>query len=135
MDRESLLLPEGQRQLIQRVFDDLQVPVVMALFSGGGAQDISDYAYHPLVKGILQVGYAGMYGGQAFAEIINGDVNPSMNDDDGMMMILGGRLVNTWYYEEFVQTVDFFDMAMRANPVIHHSPLSLIIIIIDKIIY
>ena len=30
---------------------------------------------------------------------------------------LGGRLVNTWYYEQFVQSVDFFDMAMRPNPV------------------
>ena len=38
---------------------------------------MSEYVKRELVKAILQVGYAGMYGGQAFAEIVNGDVNPS----------------------------------------------------------
>ena len=63
--------------MIDQVLADLQRPVILALFSGGGSQDVSEYTKREMVKAILQVGYAGMYGGQAFAEIVNGDVNPS----------------------------------------------------------
>lgn len=104
LDRETLLLPEGQRQLIDSVLQDLGMPIILLLFSGCGSLDVSAYVSQPLVKGVLGVGYPGMFGGQAIAEVLTGDVNPS------------GRTVNTWYYNEYVENVDFFDMAMRPDP-------------------
>ena len=46
-------------------------------FSGGGSVDISEYEANERVVGVLAVGYGGMFGGQAIAEILVGDVNPS----------------------------------------------------------
>lgn len=76
LDRETLLLPEGQRQLIDSVLQDLGMPIILLLFSGCGSLDVSAYVSQPLVKGVLGVGYPGMFGGQAIAEVLNGDVNP-----------------------------------------------------------
>ena len=78
-DRETLLLPEGQRQLIDLVLQDLNVPVILLLFSGCGSLDVSAYVSQPLVKGVIGVGYPGMFGGEAIAEVLNGDVNPSIS--------------------------------------------------------
>ena len=79
LDRETLLLPEGQRQLIDLVLQDLNVPVILLLFSGCGSLDVSAYVSQPLVKGVIGVGYPGMFGGEAIAEVLNGDVNPSIS--------------------------------------------------------
>ena len=37
--------------------------------------------------------------------------------------IIGGRTVNTWYYNDYVEKVDFFDMAMRPDAVLLFSSI------------
>ena len=75
--REDILLPEGQRALIEAVLKYTHAKVVLVLFSGGGAMDLSAYEANERVVGIVSAGYAGMMGGQAIAEILAGVVNPS----------------------------------------------------------
>lgn len=77
LDREDLLLPEAQRQLLDELLQSGDTPIVLTLFSGGGSVDISEYEANERVVGVLAVGYGGMFGGQAIAEILVGDVNPS----------------------------------------------------------
>ena len=57
-----------------------------------------------------------MAGGQAIAEVIVGKVNPSMNNMNSRLCI-GGRLVNTWYYNDDITSMDFKIMNMRPNVV------------------
>lgn len=57
-----------------------------------------------------------MAGGQAIAEVIVGKVNPSMNNMNSRLFI-GGRLVNTWYYNDDITSMDFKIMNMRPNVV------------------
>lgn len=75
--REDLLLPAGQRALIEAVLRETRAKVVLVLFSGCGAIDLSAYEAEERVVGIVSAGYAGMMGGQAIAEILVGKVNPS----------------------------------------------------------
>ena len=75
--REDLLLPAGQRALIEAVLCETRAKVVLVLFSGCGAIDLSAYEAEERVVGIVSAGYAGMMGGQAIAEILVGKVNPS----------------------------------------------------------
>lgn len=75
--REDLLLPAGQRALIEAVLRKTRAKVVLVLFSGCGAIDLSAYEAEERVVGIVSAGYAGMMGGQAIAEILVGKVNPS----------------------------------------------------------
>lgn len=75
--REDLLLPAGQRALIEAVLRKTRAKVVLVLFSGCGAIDLSAYEAEERVVGIVSAGYAGMMGGQAIAEILAGKVNPS----------------------------------------------------------
>ena len=77
LDREDLLLPASQRALLDGLLAQTDVPVVLTLLSGGGSVDISVYEQNEHVVGVLAVGYGGMFGGQAIAEVIVGDVNPS----------------------------------------------------------
>ena len=77
LDREDLLLPADQRALLDGLLAQTDVPVVLTLLSGGGSVDISVYEQKEQVVGVLAVGYGGMFGGQAIAEVIVGDVNPS----------------------------------------------------------
>ena len=75
--REDLLLPKGQRDLINEILAATTADLILVVFSGGGAIDFSDYVQNDRVVGILSAGFAGMYGGQAAAEILVGKVNPS----------------------------------------------------------
>ena len=77
LDREDLLLPADQRALLDELLAQTKVPVVLTLLSGGGSVDFSVYEQNEHVVGVLGVGYGGMFGGQAIAEVIVGDVNPS----------------------------------------------------------
>lgn len=76
-NREDILLPKGQRALIEAVLKRTNAKVVLVLFSGCGAMDLSAYEAEERVIGIVSAGYAGMMGGQAIAEILAGVVNPS----------------------------------------------------------
>lgn len=77
MDSEDILLPKGQRALIDMVLQRTRAKVVLVLFSGCGAMDLSAYQSNDRVIGIVSAGYAGMMGGQAIAEVLAGVVNPS----------------------------------------------------------
>lgn len=101
-DRTSIALPGVQGQLIDAVVAKAKGPVVLVVMSGG-AVDISKAKGDDGVSSILWVGYPGQSGGQAIAEILFGDVNPS------------GQLTQTWHPASYVDECSFFDMNMRPN--------------------
>ncbi len=72
-DKSSLELPFGQNKLINAVLD-ANPNTVIVLF-GGGPMDMEQWG--DKAKGILQVWYPGMDGGNAIADVLFGKVNPS----------------------------------------------------------
>ncbi|MBC7914933.1 MAG: glycoside hydrolase family 3 C-terminal domain-containing protein [Pyrinomonadaceae bacterium] len=72
-DKPNMTMPFGQDELINAVLD--ANPNTIIVLFGGGAMDITKWEGR--AKAILQVGYAGLEGGTALAEILFGDVNPS----------------------------------------------------------
>ena len=72
-DKPDMNMPFGQDELITAVMK--ANPKTIVVLYGGGAIDMSRWAHK--VKGIIQAGYPGQEGGNALAEIIFGDVNPS----------------------------------------------------------
>ncbi|KAM7524300.1 hypothetical protein LguiA_014202 [Lonicera macranthoides] len=101
LDRISLLLPGYQTDLVNTLAAISKKPVILIL-TGGGPLDVSFAEENPLIASILWIGYPGEAGGNALAQIIFGDYNPS------------GRLPMTWYPESFTR-VPMNDMNMRAN--------------------
>ncbi|KAL1547021.1 putative beta-D-xylosidase 7 [Salvia divinorum] len=102
IDREDLVLPWKQQNLILSVAKAAKKPVVLVLLCGGPI-DVSFAKEKAKIGSILWAGYPGQAGGRALAEIIFGDYNP------------GGRLTMTWYPHEFI-TTPMIDMRMRADP-------------------
>lgn len=74
-DRESLLLPGHQTDLVLQVARASRGPVVLVLMSGGPV-DLSFAKNEPKVAGILWAGYPGQAGGAAIADVIFGASNP-----------------------------------------------------------
>ena len=72
-DKPDMYMPFGQDELISAVID--ANPNTIVVLFGGGAMDITKW--EGKAKAILQVGYAGLEGGTALAEILFGDINPS----------------------------------------------------------
>ncbi|KAG6530925.1 hypothetical protein ZIOFF_004692 [Zingiber officinale] len=103
LDRETLLFPGLQGQLIDEVAAVSKGPVILVMMSGGPF-DISAQLANPKIKGILWIGIPGQSGGQALADVIFGRYNPS------------GKSPFTWYHESFVQNVPMTDMRMRPDP-------------------
>ncbi|XP_074576683.1 beta-xylosidase/alpha-L-arabinofuranosidase 1-like [Curcuma longa] len=103
LDRETLLFPGLQGQLIDEVTAASKGPVILVMMSGGPF-DISSQVANPKIKGILWIGIPGQSGGQALADVIYGRYNPS------------GKSPFTWYYESYVQNVPMTDMRMRPDP-------------------
>mmetsp|Transcript_9795 Transcript_9795/g.17257 ORF Transcript_9795/g.17257 Transcript_9795/m.17257 type:complete len:772 (+) Transcript_9795:81-2396(+) len=105
-DRESVLLPGRQHELIRRVAAaavKANKPPVIVVVVGGGMIDLSAELNDENVGAILWTGYPGMFGGQAVADTIFGENNPS------------GRLTQTFYPQSFVEEVDMGDMNMHPN--------------------
>jgi beta-D-xylosidase 4 len=75
LDRDDLLLPGYQTQLINQVASVSNGPVVLVLMSAGGV-DISFAKSNGDIKSILWVGYPGEEGGNAIADVIFGKYNP-----------------------------------------------------------
>ncbi|KAK8967857.1 Beta-D-xylosidase 1 [Platanthera guangdongensis] len=96
-DRDSLLLPGRQQELVQKVAAASRGPVVVVLISGGSV-DISFARDDPRVAAIIWAGYPGQAGGQAIADVL-----------------FGGKLTMTWYPQEFAAKVPMSDMRMRAD--------------------
>ncbi|VFQ83454.1 unnamed protein product [Cuscuta campestris] len=101
-DRESLLLPGLQQELVSRVAKASRGPTVLVLMSGGPI-DVSFARDDPRVSAILWAGYPGQAGGAAIADILFGAINP------------GGKLPMTWYPQEYVDKVPMTNMEMRAS--------------------
>lgn len=79
LDRTHLNLPGHQRALVENVAAAMSSAgkrVVLVIMSGGPV-DITFARDDERIQSILWVGYPGQSGGQALAEIIFGDVNPS----------------------------------------------------------
>ncbi len=73
VDKPNMTMPFGQDELISAVIEANSNTIVV-LF-GGGAMDITKW--EGKAKAILQLGYPGQEGGNALAEILFGDINPS----------------------------------------------------------
>ncbi|KAJ4841361.1 hypothetical protein Tsubulata_032840, partial [Turnera subulata] len=101
LDRDDLLLPGNQTQLINQVANAAKGPVVLVLFSAGGL-DISFAKNNPKIGAILWVGYPGERGGPAIADVIFGKYNP------------GGRLPLTWHEASYVDMLPMTSMPLRA---------------------
>ncbi|KAH8502535.1 hypothetical protein H0E87_014004 [Populus deltoides] len=100
LDRDDLLLPGYQTQLINQVASVSNGPVVLVLMSAGGV-DISFAKSNGDIKSILWVGYPGEEGGNAIADVIFGKYNP------------GGRLPLTWHEADYVDMLPMTSMPLR----------------------
>ncbi|XP_038711090.1 probable beta-D-xylosidase 5 isoform X1 [Tripterygium wilfordii] len=100
LDRNDLLLPGYQTQLINQVAESSSGPLVVVIMSAGGI-DISFAKNNPKIKAILWAGYPGEKGGRAIADVIFGKYNP------------GGRLPLTWYEAGYVDMLPMTSMPLR----------------------
>ena len=73
VDKPDMFLPFGQDKLIQAILK--ANPNTIIVLVGGGPVDMN--AWKKNAKGIVQAWYAGMEGGNALADILFGNVNPS----------------------------------------------------------
>ncbi|KAL3725314.1 hypothetical protein ACJRO7_030340 [Eucalyptus globulus] len=99
-DRDSLLLPGRQQELVSKVAMASKGPTVLVLMSGGPV-DISFAKNDLRVAAILWAGYPGQAGGTAIADILFGATNP------------GGKLPMTWYPQDYLASVPMTVMDMR----------------------
>ncbi|KAG7582568.1 Glycoside hydrolase family 3 C-terminal domain superfamily [Arabidopsis suecica] len=102
LDRVNLTLPGYQEKLVRDVANAANKTVVLVIMSAGPI-DISFAKNLSTIGAVLWVGYPGEAGGDAIAQVIFGDYNPS------------GRLPETWYSQEFAEKVAMTDMNMRPN--------------------
>ncbi|KAJ4826621.1 hypothetical protein Tsubulata_002221 [Turnera subulata] len=100
LDRNDLLLPGFQTQLINQVSGAAKGPVTLVILSAGGV-DISFAKNNPKIGAILWAGYPGEKGGPAIADIIFGKYNP------------GGRLPITWYEANYTNMLPMTSMPLR----------------------
>ncbi|XP_022764445.1 beta-xylosidase/alpha-L-arabinofuranosidase 1-like [Durio zibethinus] len=99
-DREDLLLPSYQKELIIKVAEASNGPVVLVIMSAGGV-DISFAKNNTKIKGILWFGHPGQEGGRGIADVVFGKYNP------------GGRLPITWYENDYVSKMPMTSMQLR----------------------
>ncbi len=97
-DKETLLLPEVQRQLME-VVADTGTPVVLCLMAGSDI-DMSYAIEH--FDGILMLWYPGAEGGKAVAQILFGEKSPS------------GKLPVT-FYKSLDELPEFTDYSMKGR--------------------
>ncbi len=93
-DKRDLLLPEGQRVLVEKVLS-LGKPTVVVLAAGSSLNPLCDQA-----DALIQAWYPGELGGVALANILFGKVSPS------------GKLPLT-FYESIDKIPDFSDYSMK----------------------
>ncbi|KAG4069586.1 hypothetical protein HA402_005124 [Bradysia odoriphaga] len=99
-DRLNINLPGIQTDLVRHVLNAAQHPVIMFVVSGG-AIDLSEYKNDPRVGAIIWAGYIGQSGGEAIADVLFGNYNPS------------GRLTQTFYANSYLDEAIKQDMNMR----------------------
>jgi len=101
LDRTSLLLTGVQNQLIANVSQAAKNKNTVLVVMSGGCVDVSQWQGNPNIQAILWAGYAGMFGGQALADVLFGEFSPT------------GRTDQTWYKNPFVNEVLMTDMRMQ----------------------
>lgn len=99
-DRDDISLAGLQTNLINSVLAVAQNPVILVVVTGG-VVDLSLYKNDPRVGAIVWAGYIGQFGGEAIADVLFGQYNPS------------GRLTQTFYDSSFINQVIIQDMNMR----------------------
>jgi len=102
LDRYEISFQGPQEALIKAV-SSVQPNTVFVLINGGPI-DISAEKQDSNVKSILEAFYPGEEGGNAIADVIFGDYNPS------------GRLPYTIYPKEYVDQISFEEMSMTSAP-------------------
>ncbi|KAJ0017073.1 hypothetical protein Pint_10024 [Pistacia integerrima] len=100
LDRETLLLPGFQTQLINDATQAAQGPVILVIMSAG-CVDITFAKNNPKIKSILWAGFPGEEGGRAIADTVFGRNNP------------GGRLPITWYKADYIDKIPMTSMPLR----------------------
>jgi len=99
-DKNTLLLPESQQRLMEKVLS-LDKPTVIILMAGS-AIDLGEMAKR--ANALLLTWYPGARGGEAVAEILLGHVSPS------------GKLPVTFYHNSQLETMPAFtDYSMRGR--------------------
>jgi beta-glucosidase len=99
-DRPDFKLPAVQLDLLQQIYAVNQ-NVVLVLINGGAVT--LEWADENL-PAIVEAFYPGEEGGQAIADVLLGNYNPS------------GKLPVTFYKQDFEEQHDFFNMALRNGP-------------------
>lgn len=102
LDRVNLTLPGLQEKLVTKVSNATNGQVILVIMSAGPV-DVAFANDNKKIGAILWIGYPGQDGGDALAQVIFGDYNPS------------GRSPFTWYPQEYAEKVPMTDMNMRAN--------------------
>eukprot|EP01084_Bolivina_argentea_P283729 486020_1 len=100
-DRRNLNLPGAQNKLIDQI-SNVSAKTILVVISGG-CVDISQWKMSDKIDAIVYAGYPGMYGGLGIADVIFGAFNPT------------GRLVQTFYYNNYTTQIMMDDMNMREN--------------------
>ncbi|KDP20482.1 hypothetical protein JCGZ_05335 [Jatropha curcas] len=101
-DREDLLLPGYQTELINNVANAAKGPGILVIMSAGGI-DITFAKNNDNIKAILWAGYPGEEGGRAIADVVFGKYNP------------GGRLPLTWHEADYVNQLPMTSLQLRPN--------------------
>ncbi|KAI8522612.1 hypothetical protein RHMOL_Rhmol13G0009500 [Rhododendron molle] len=102
-DRDGLLLPGRQQELVSKVALASKGPTVLVLMSGGPI-DVSFAENDRHIAGIIWAGYPGQAGGSAIADVLFGTHNP------------GGKLPMTWYPQDYLSKLPMTKMDMRSDP-------------------
>ncbi|MDY4670619.1 MAG: glycoside hydrolase family 3 C-terminal domain-containing protein [Oliverpabstia sp.] len=99
-DKKDLLLPEVQRELMEKLLEQ-DTPVVLCLLAGS-AVDVS--AAQEKAAAVLQAWYPGAGGGKSVADILFGKISPS------------GKLPVTFYYNDDLEHMpEFTDYSMKGR--------------------
>ncbi|MBU0475338.1 MAG: glycoside hydrolase family 3 C-terminal domain-containing protein [Bacteroidetes bacterium] len=107
-DRETLQLPETQREFIKKI-QKLGKPIVLVLLNGSA---LAVNWENENIPAIIEAWYPGQSGGEAIADIIFGDYNPA------------GRLPVTFYKSvEQLPEFDDYDMKNRTYRYFNGEPL------------
>ncbi|XP_021853292.1 probable beta-D-xylosidase 5 [Spinacia oleracea] len=102
LDRVNLTLPGYQNMLVEKVTSSAKGKVILVIMSAGPV-DVLFATQLTKLRAILWVGYPGQDGGEAIAQVVFGDHNPS------------GRAPVTWYRKEYVDEIPMTDMNMRED--------------------
>ena len=100
-DRETLVWPGVQQQLIQQLGQASPTPLIV-LVMGGGQMDLTSEKASTQVGALLWLGYPSMFAGRAIADVLFGRFSPT------------GRLVSTSYPADYI-ALPMTDMSLRPN--------------------